>query len=218
MTNQTITAKQFLSDLEKLRTNSGIRMGDIFALAKKNKEMDLGQVEELLDNPMHEARVGAVSIMDFRARDKKTSPSERTDLFNLYINKHDKINTWDLVDRSAIYIVGGYLADKPHAPLFKLAKSADPNQRRTSVVATFYFIMKQGDIEDSFKLAEILLNEKDPLTQKAVGWVLRTAGGHDPKKLVDFLDKYASKMPRATLRNAIEKMSREQKDHYMKVA
>lgn len=76
-------------------------------------DMPLDEVEKLLESPYHEARVGAVGVMDFQARSKKTSSERRKALFDLYIRRHDRINTWDLADRSAIHVVGGYLFDKP---------------------------------------------------------------------------------------------------------
>jgi len=63
--------------------------------------MASGEIEKLLENPIHEVRVGAVSIMDWQARNKKTSESRRKELFDLYLRRHDRINNWDLVDRSA---------------------------------------------------------------------------------------------------------------------
>jgi hypothetical protein len=51
-------------------------------------------------------RVGAVSIMDFQARARKTTPERKRELFELYLRRHDRIDTWDLVDRSAIWVVG----------------------------------------------------------------------------------------------------------------
>ena len=50
----------------------GVRMGQVFALAKEFIKMPLDEIEKLLESPIHEARVGAVSIMDFQARSKKT--------------------------------------------------------------------------------------------------------------------------------------------------
>src|SRR4026207_1588536 len=44
----------------------GVRMGQVFALAKEFVDMPLDEVEKLLGSPIHEARVGAVSIMDFQ--------------------------------------------------------------------------------------------------------------------------------------------------------
>ena len=46
----------------------GLRMGDIFALAKAFTDMAPDQIEALLESDFHEVRVGAVSIMDFQAR------------------------------------------------------------------------------------------------------------------------------------------------------
>jgi hypothetical protein len=56
-------------------------------------DMPLAEVEKLLESPIHEARVGAVSIMDFQARARKSTEARRKELFDLYIRLHDRINT-----------------------------------------------------------------------------------------------------------------------------
>ena len=192
----------------------GVRMGQVFALAKEFMEMPLDEVEKLLENPVHEARVGAVSIMDFQARSKKTTPARRKELFDLYIRRHDRVNTWDLVDRSAPYVIGGYLFDKPRKVLYKLARSKKMPERRTAIVSTGYFI-RQGDVEDTFKIAEMLINDEEDLIHKATGWMLRAAGDVDRQKLVDFLEKYAADMPRITIRYAMEHFDKKQRDQYL---
>lgn len=192
----------------------GVRMGQVFALAKEFMNMPLDEVETMLESPFHEMRVGAVSIMDFQARSKKTTEVRRKELFNLYIRRHDRINTWDLVDRSAIHVVGGYLFEKPRKVLYKLAKSKKMHERRTAIVSTLYFIGK-GDVEDAFKLAEIMLHDKEDLIHKANGWALRFAGDKDREKLLHFLDKHAATMPRVTLRYALEHFDKKLRDHYM---
>lgn len=196
--------------------NLGVRMGQVFALAKEFMDMPLDEVERILESPIHEMRVGAVSIMDFQARSKKTTEARKKELFEMYIRRHDRINTWDLVDRSAIYVVGSYLFDKSRKVLYKLAHSKNMPERRTAIVATLYFI-KMNDVEDSFKLAEIMLYDKEELVHKANGWALRFAGDKDKKKLVKFLDKHAKTMPRVTLRYAIEKFDKKQREHYLKL-
>src|SRR5687767_2527963 len=90
----------------------GVRMGQVFTLAKEYIEMPPSEIEKLLESPIHEVRAGAVSIMDWQARSKKTPEVRRKELFDLYMRRHDRINNWDLVDRSAPYVVGGYLFDK----------------------------------------------------------------------------------------------------------
>jgi len=192
----------------------GVRMGQVFALAKEYIEMPLDEVEAMLESPIHEMRVGAVSIMDFQARNKKTTAARRKELFDLYIRRHDRINTWDLVDRSAPYVVGGYLFDKPRKILYKLARSKSMPERRTAIVSTLYFIGK-GDVDDAFQLAEILLHDKEDLIHKANGWALRFAGDKDRQQLIQFLDRHAATMPRTTLRYAIEHFDKKQREHYM---
>lgn len=226
-----INAKQFIEMLKALRAPEtaraqshlaadkkdvimGIRMGQVFSLAKEFMDMPLGEVEKLLESPIHEVRVGAVSIMDFQARGKKTSDERRKELFDLYIKRHDRINTWDLVDRSAIHVVGSYLFDKPRKVLYKLARSKKMYERRTAIVTTLYFTGK-GDVVDAFKLAEILLYDKEDLIHKANGWALRFAGDKDRQQLVKFLNKYAASMPRTTLRYALEHFDIKQRDHYL---
>jgi 3-methyladenine DNA glycosylase AlkD/uncharacterized protein YdhG (YjbR/CyaY superfamily) len=195
----------------------GVKMGQVFALAKTFMQMEPAEIEKLLEYPVHEVRVGAVSIMDFQARDKKTTEKRRKELFHLYIKRHDRINNWDLVDRSAPYVVGGFLLDKKRTILYKLARSKNMWERRTSIVATYFFI-RQGDVDETFNIAEILINDKEDLIQKAVGSWLRTAGGKDSKQLLNFLDKYAASMPRTALRYSIEHLSKSDREKYMRKA
>jgi len=226
-----LTAGEFLKKLKALRSPAvakshshlasdaddpiiGVRMGQVFALAKEFMNMELDEVEVMLESSFHEMRVGAVSIMDFQARSKKTTEARRKELFDLYIRRHDRINTWDLVDRSAIYVLGSYLFDKPRKILYKLAKSKKMPERRTAIVTTLYFTGK-GDVEDAFKLAEILLYDKDDLIHKANGWALRFAGDKDRKRLTQFLDEYAATMPRVTLRYATEHFDKKSRDRYL---
>jgi len=227
------TAKQFISALsshqsaEELKKNMrfyneddhdkclGIRMGTIFTTAKEFVGMPIKEIEKLFDSVYYEVRMGAVSIMDFQARNKKISEAEKKSLFKLYIDHHDRINNWDLVDRGAPYVVGGYLSDKPRAILYKLAKSKNIWERRTAIVSTYFFI-RQGDINDTFEIAELLVKDKEDLIHKAVGSWIREAGKRDKQRLITFLNKYAGIMPRTMLRYATEKLDKKQKDFYLK--
>lgn len=230
-----MTAKEFLEDLTALQSKKelekvqrffrdegkpskfiGVRMADLFALAKKHTQLPIAEIEKLLKSKYYEARLGAVSIMDFQARDKKTSTESKKELYDLYMSHHDCIDNWDMVDRSAPYVVGGYLADKPRKILYKLAKSKNVWERRTAIVATYYFI-RQDDVDDTYKIAALLINDPHDLIQKAVGSWIREAGKRDQRKLISFLDIYAATMPRTTLRYAIEKLDAKTKEHYLKL-
>ncbi len=192
----------------------GVRMASIFTLAKQHIQMPIVEIEKLLHSDYYEARMGSVSIMDFQARNKKTTATRKKELFELYIKCHNRINNWDLVDRSAPYVVGGYLFDKPRKILYKLAKSKNVWERRTAIVSTYYFI-RQNDLSDTFKIAELLISDEHDLIQKAVGSWIREAGKYDKLALIEFLDSFASSMPSTMLRGAIEKLDKKEKAVYL---
>lgn len=61
----------------------------------------------------------------------------------------------------------------------------------------------------------MLLSDDQDLIHKATGGWLREAGKKDRKQLLGFLDKHAGTMPRTALRYAIEKLDKNQRDHYL---
>ena len=193
---------------------AGIPMGQLFDLAKDFVGASPEEVEVLLDRPDHPPRVVAVSIMDFQARRKATPEGRRRELYDLYLRRHDRIDTWDLVDRAAPHVVGGYLWDKPREPLYRLAASAQWFERRTSIVSTWFFI-RHSDLDDTFGIAQILVNDPHDLVQKAVGGWIREAGKRDEQRLRDFLDRNAATMPRTALRYAIEHLPSDARDYYL---
>lgn len=71
----------------------GVRMGTIFALAKKQVAMPLSEVDLLLSDAAYESRMAAVSILDAKARSTKLSDAERGELYNLWMRRIDRINT-----------------------------------------------------------------------------------------------------------------------------
>lgn len=166
----------------------GVAFGDVFRLAKTCKSMSLSEVNRLLDSDYYQVRMGAVAIMDFKARDKKTTEDERKALFDLYLGRHDRLNNWDFPDRAARSVIGGYLEDKPRDILYELAKSKDVWERRTSIVSTYHFI-RRGEVGETFRLAEILRKDENEYIQRAVGSWVREAGKKNPERLVAFLEK-----------------------------
>lgn len=182
--------------------------------AKYQDDTTLNELQELLKNKWHEVRQTALFIMV--SQFKKADEAKRKKLFELYIkNISIGINNWDLVDVTCPRIVGMYLLDKDHKPLYELAKG-DLWQKRVSIISTFWFL-NNGDPYDTYKLAEILVNEKHDLLQKAVGWSLREMGKLDLNLLYQFLDKHAKTMPRTALRYSLEKLSTDRKGHYMNI-
>ncbi len=190
----------------------GLTVPQTRLVCKKYKDLPIDEIEKLLESPIHEHRLAAVIIM--RSQSERANSVLRKSLYDLYLRRADRVNNWDIIDISCHKIVGAYLADKDRSILYELARSKQMWERRIAIVSTAHFISK-NDLDDTFKLAEILLNDKEDLMHKATGWMLREAGKKDETRLKEFLDKYASTMPRTMLRYAIEKFPGNERKKYL---
>lgn len=166
------------------------------------KEVSLKDIEGLLDSVFHEVRVTAVIMLVEKYR--LTDKAGKKEIYGFYLSHTGGINNWDLVDLSAHKIVGDWLLDKSRKPLYRLTRSKNLWKRRIGIISTFAFI-RNNELDDAYALAEILLKDKHDLIHKAVGWVLRECGKRDKARLVEFIKKNGTKMPRTTLRYAIER-------------
>lgn len=191
----------------------GIVVPNTRLVAKRHKDAPFEVMSELLQSEWHECRLCALLMLVERF--KRSGETERKAIYDFYLTQTARINNWDLVDLSAPYIVGEYLKDKPREDLYRLADSALLWDQRVAVVATIALI-RNNDFIDILRLAELLLHHPHDLMQKAVGWMLREMGKRDKDLLLQFLDKYAREMPRTMLRYSIEKLTEEERRHYMK--
>lgn len=205
--------RYFAFEDDAAETFIGVRMGQVFALAKECVLTPPSEIERLMESDIHEARAAAMSIMAKQYQAKKTTSERKQELFELYLRRHDRINAWDLVDVAAYYVIGPHLVDRPRDILYRLARSANMWERRTATLATFSFI-RRGQYDDAFAIAELLLDDPEELVLKAVGWMLRSADGNRPA-LNAFLDQHAARMPRVMLRNALEHYAPDERARYM---
>lgn len=183
----------------------GVSIGKVFPVAKRFVALGLEDVESLLDDRRYEVRMAAVAILDFKARRKGLADSDRKALYELYLRKHDRINNWDLVDRAAPHVVGEFLVDGDRTVLDRLARSGDPHERRTALVSTYAFI-KRGEVADTFRIAETLVEDADPYVQKAIASWTREAGKRDEEALVRFLTRNRERLPKPTMTAASKRL------------
>jgi 3-methyladenine DNA glycosylase AlkD len=191
---------------------AGIRVPAVRKVAKEFKSLPLPEVVRLLHSTIHEERLTALVILVLQTA--KCDAETRQRVYDLYLANTRHINNWDLVDLSAPQLVGVYLNDKSRKPLDRLAKSAWLWDRRISILATFHFI-RQGDLDDAPRIAEMLLGDKEDLIHKAVGWMLREVGKRDQEILEAFLQRHRQIMPRTMLRYAIEKFPEKKRRAYL---
>jgi len=135
-------------------------------------------------------------------------------IYEFYLKNTKYINNWDLVDLSSDKIVGAYLIDKPKDILVKLSKSNNLWERRIAIISTYNFIQNKM-FDDTLLIAENLIDDKNDLIQKAVGWMLREVGKRNVKIEEQFLKKYYKTMGRTALRYAIEKFPESIRKKYL---
>jgi 3-methyladenine DNA glycosylase AlkD len=223
----------------------GITVPDQRKVAKKYfSAISLDDLAKLLANKIHEYRLTALLmlVMKFEKTSKKahqtpkTVPLETTDqkkilqddqehaqssattsehIANFYLKNLTQVNNWDLVDSSAPQILGNYLLNKNRSLLDGLAQTNHLWKQRVAIIATQAFIRK-GELEDTFRIAEILLNHQHDLIHKAVGWMLREAGKVNQPAEEKFLKAHYLTMPRTMLRYAIERFDQKKKQAYLK--
>lgn len=62
-----------------------------------------------------------------------------------------------------------------------------------------------------FSLCIALGNDSEPLMHKACGWMLREVGKKNVQMLRDFLNQWGTKLPRTTIRYAIERFEKDER-------
>jgi len=189
----------------------GVTVPNTRKIAKKYRKISLEVISKLLDSKIHEERLLGVLILV-----EKYQKLSDDKIFLFYKKHNKKINNWDLVDLSADKIVGNYYyknKDKINN-LYKLAKSDNLWERRTSIVSTFYFI-KNNNFKPTIDISLLLMNDRHDLIHKAVGWMLREVGKRNKKILLEFLNKNYRKMPRTMLRYSIEKLPESERKAYL---
>lgn len=191
----------------------GLTVPEQRKLAQKYVDLKFDYVKKLLHSKYHEHRLTGLFILVYKY--EKANNNEKQKIIDFYLKHKHRGNNWDLIDCVADKLLGKHIIDKDKSILYELAKSESLWDRRIAIITTFEFI-KNNKFEDTIKIAEILLNDKHDLIQKAVGWMLREIGKRDENELIKFLDKNYKKMPRTMLRYAVERLDKKRKEYYIK--
>ena len=192
----------------------GVRTPQIRLIAKKHIGISTTEMKTLIKSKYHEERLlGLIILVNkySKAKDEKS----KNQLYKIYVSSFKYVNNWNLVDVTCPHIIGKHLMDNDRSILYSWAKSDDLWTKRIAIVSTHWFIRK-NDLQDTFKIAEMLLNDEHDLIHKAVGWMLREAGKRDLEKEEIFLKKHYKNMPRTMLRYSIEKFPEPKRQKYLK--
>jgi len=192
----------------------GIVVPNIRIVARKYKDLTFPEIQKLLNSKIHEHRLTALFILTYKY--PKADEKLKKEIVEFYLKNTKQINNWDLIDLSSVEILGEYFLEHKASKrvLLKFSKSKSLWERRISIISTFTLI-RNRQFGDSLKIAETLLNDKEDLIHKAVGWMLREIGKRDLETEEEFLKKHYQKMPRTMLRYAIEKFPEDKRKFYL---
>jgi 3-methyladenine DNA glycosylase AlkD len=190
----------------------GLRVPALRRFARAYRDLPAADALTLLESRWHEERLLALLLLVDRYR--RGQPDEKQRLYDAYLGHTRHINNWDLVDLSAVHIVGPHVSPQNVAVLERLAKSPDVWERRIAVLATLHWI-KQRELAPALRIAAMLLADTHDLIHKAVGWMLREIGKRDRGVEEAFLREHYRTMPRTTLRYAIEHFPERDRRRYL---
>lgn len=175
----------------------------------------MADVEPLLESQYHEVRLCALLILVRLFSQARRNPEVQGRIVDFYLAHTERINNWDLVDLSCYEILGPWLLGRDRTLLYGLARGGRTIwEQRIAMVSCMAFV-REGQVEDCFAIADILLHHEHDLIHKAVGWLLREAGKRDGRALREFLAPRYGTMPRTMLRYAIEKFPEEERQRYL---
>ena len=191
----------------------GITVPILRQVAREFELLPLGDVGRLMRSRVHDERLLGCAILERRY--ERGSDSERQKIFAFLVRNRRLVRSWDAVDGVAPKIVGPHLLKRDKKLLYQWARSSSLWERRIAMVATLHFI-RNGNVAETLRLANILLHDDEDLIHKATGWMLREVGKRDPAALNKFLTTHADSMPRTMLRYAIERFPEPERQRWLK--
>ena len=194
----------------------GVTVPDQRKIAKEYwQRISLPEIAELLSSKIHEHRHCALLMLVNKFEKAKTE-TEKSEIVSFYLKHKKFINNWDLVDNSAYKILGRHAFETENENLLRtLAAEENMWSKRMAIVATMFHV-KRGEFSLLKELALYNLHHPHDLMHKANGWLLREMGNKNVAELQHFLVKNYKKMPRTTLRYAIEKFDEDLRQDFLK--
>ncbi len=127
------------------------------------------------------------------------------------------VTGWGSTDNLCVQSLG-YIVYRYPELVKKVKKwTTSTNQwvRRASAVALIYGLRRGQYLKDAFEIADILFHDKEMYVLKGYGWMLKEASNIYRDEVFNYVIERKKKMPRLSLRYAIEKMPEEMRKEAM---
>ncbi|MBU2634037.1 MAG: DNA alkylation repair protein [Nanoarchaeota archaeon] len=196
----------------------GVRTPIVRKIARNYRRLDFKETiklcEELLKSKYFEFGVVAFTLIGFH---KKKFTKETFKIFESWVKKY--VDNWAWCDFLCTDLIG-YVIEK-HPELINVLEiwTSSKNRwvRRAAAVSLIKPAKRGLFLKDVFKISNLMLQDRDDMVQKGVGWLLKeTTNSKNRNKVVGFIEKNKFKMPRTMLRYSIEKLDEKTRKHILK--
>lgn len=194
----------------------GLKSGEVRVISqkyyKKIKDLPKEKIFELCENLLSSGYTEETFIASSWCYKLKNFFTESDfELFKNWVDKY--IDNWAKCDSFCCRNVGALIEKYPDCArkLKKWAKSKNKWLMRASAVSLINVAKKGKYLEEIFEICDILLVEKEDLVQKGYGWLLKVSSKKNEDKVFEYVLLRKDKMPKTSLRYAIENMPSDRK-------
>ncbi len=183
----------------------------------KSKPIDevLGLCEQLLQTGLYEYKIIA---FDWSYRCRKHVEPKHFIVFEQWLKQY--VNDWSDCDDFCTHTLGFFLLQHPaFLPQVKTWTSSESRWMKRAAAVSLIYGLRRGDhLQEAFEVAKRLFRDEDDLVRKGCGWMLKEASKSYPEQVLDYVLTWREAMPRVTLRYAVERFAKEERQKVLKGA
>lgn len=189
----------------------GVRTADLKRLEKdvyrEIKRWELQDRNRLMERLWKTGKLeSGVLVCHLCRRFEKTFGEAEFAMFERWLDRY--VRNWAHCDGVASWLIAGAIRNVPAlAPrVMPWTQSQSRWKRRASAVSLLQEAKQGRSLALILQVADELLDDRDDMVEKGVGWLLKESYPKRPEEVVRFLAPRRSRASRTTLRYAAEKM------------
>jgi 3-methyladenine DNA glycosylase AlkD len=147
----------------------------------------------------------------------KSCDTREFSMFEKWLDRF--VGNWSHCDGLSTWLIAASIANRPGLAdrLPRWTKSKNRWKRRAAAVSLIQEAKQGRNTETIFHICGLLLEDRDDMVQKGVGWLLKETYPKRPREVLEFLDGWRKRAPRLVLRLAAEKMTEKDRRWLLKM-
>lgn len=188
---------------------------DFIASYSLNREAILSSSEKLVSSEVHEHKMAGVILLELNKN--LITHADLNIIKRWFLNNY--INDWAVIDTLCLTVIS-HLAEHSknvRNTVMKWREYENIYIKRASIVSFIKHARKEELVDTLLEHSIFFFGISHDLITKANGWLLREVGKTKPDKLENFLINNIKRIPRTTLRYAIEKFPEPKRQEILKI-